>query len=253
MSLKILSKKYTPWDYLFTGVPKSFLIGNVCEAMRCEVEFSYAVEKMYTISNKLLLDVTSSAGGSSQIILTNADASGWNASGFAVGDSIVVNYTNNAGSVTPISYTATVDNIINDEMYITAAIGSAVGSLIMPTSADVNGHYIDNVFIYSNSTPEQISLKYFHAANSNNSAQGSNIDGTAPEIVYNNLSTTINGTTAGAFQNDQSGAALLGSPLVSTTPQITYKGLTNYTRNYTASFSLFIPPFGSQSEFQNRH
>ncbi len=66
MSLKILSKKYTPWPYLFSGVPKSFLIGNVCEAMRCEVDFSFAVEKEYTTASKLILDVTSSEGGSSQ-------------------------------------------------------------------------------------------------------------------------------------------------------------------------------------------
>ena len=74
MSLKILSKKYTPWPYLFTGVQKSFLIGNVCEAMRFEVDFSYAVEKKYTTSSKLIFDITNSPGGAAQITLTNADA-----------------------------------------------------------------------------------------------------------------------------------------------------------------------------------
>ena len=34
-------------------------------------------------------------------------------------------------------------------------------------------------------------------------------------------------------------------------PQITYKGQTNYRRNYTASFSFFIPPFGSQADYQS--
>ncbi len=137
-------------------------------------------------------------------------------------------------------------------MFVTSStLGGGTFTVVIPSSPDVNGDYIDNVYIYSTSPPEQISLKYFHATNSNNAAQGSNIDGTAPEILFNNLSTTVNGTTSGVFHNDQSGAALFGSLLSSNVlPQITYKGQTNYTRNYTASFSLFIPPFGSQNDFQ---
>ncbi len=124
MSLKILSKRYTPWNYLFTGVPKSFLIGNVCEPMRCEVDFSYAVEKQYTTDSKLILDSTVNASGGAQATLTNADASAWNDSGFAVGDSIVINFTEyfGGGSSALISRTATVQNIIDDEMFITSSI-----------------------------------------------------------------------------------------------------------------------------------
>ena len=113
MSLKILSKRYTPWNYLFTGVPKSFLIGNVCEPMRCEVDFSYAVEKEYTTASKLIVDLTSAAVGLYKNTLTNADATAWQDSGFAVGDSIVINYTAHTSSASAAAIPATVVTLAN--------------------------------------------------------------------------------------------------------------------------------------------
>ena len=146
MSLKILSKKYTTWPYLFSGAQKSFLIGNVCEAMRLEVDFTYAVEKEYTTASKLILDATNSPGGTGQITLTNADASAWEASGFAVGDTIVISYTRHvSGSAFPTALNATVDNIINDEMRATATVAAAGFNYVWPSSPDVNGDYIDHV------------------------------------------------------------------------------------------------------------
>ena len=207
MGVKIINRSYKS-QYRAAAQDTDWLLGNVGDWIRLNLEIEVAVEMIGSVSNSVMIN------NEENTISLNNGAS-WSSYGFDIGDTVTMTYdemedANNDGTyvTTPVSLSIVISNLYGNVLeYIS---NYTFPQTMLPS--DRGNLKWENLKFTTNSEPEGIKFKYTLLSNENYQSQvlSSFIDSSITEFSYAGVNSLVIGASPTAMNSNgmQSGMAI---------------------------------------------